>query len=134
MQAAQVKARDKRRRLPGNSGQRPAHSIAANILDRQVEASEPIQRWVADFTYVLTAEGWLYEAVVLDLYSRRAVAWSMSSSMTVQLVIEALMMALWRRGKPTSLMHHVHQASQGRFNRSSQHWVVERILGIHSGS
>ena len=134
MQAAQLKARGKRRRLPGNSGQRPAHSIAANILDRQVEAAEPNQRWVADFTYVWTAEGWLYEAVVLDLYSRRAVAWSMSSSMTVQLVIEALMMALWRRGKPTSLMHHFHQTSQGGFNRSSQHWVVERILGIRSGS
>ena len=112
MQAAQLKARSKRRRLPGDSGQRPEHSIAANILDRQFEAAEPNQRWVADFTYVWTAEGWLYVAVVLDLYSRRAVGWSMSSSMTAQLVIDALMMALWRRGKPTSLMHHSDQGSQ----------------------
>jgi putative transposase len=67
---------------------------------------------VADFTCVWTAEGWLYVAVMLDLYSRRAVGWSMSSSMTAQLVIDALMMALWRRGKPTSLMHHSDQGSQ----------------------
>ena len=66
---------------------------------------------MADFTYVWTAEGWLYVAVVLDLYSRRAVGWSMSSSMTAQLVIDALMMALWRRGKPTQLMHHSDQGS-----------------------
>ena len=121
MQAAQLKARSKRRRLPGDSGQRPEHGIAANILDRQFEAAEPNQRWVADFVYVCTAEGWLYVAVVLDLYSRRAVGWSMSSSMTAQLVIDALMMALWRRGKPTSLMHHSDQGSQGGFNRPSQH-------------
>lgn len=78
-----------------------------------------------DFTYVWTAEGWLYVAVVLDLYSRRAVGWSMSSSMTAQLVIDALMMALWRRGKPTQLMHHSDQGSQGGFNRSLQHWFVD---------
>ena len=81
-------------------------------MDRQFEATEPNQRWVADFTYVWTAEGWLYVAVVLDLYSRRAVGWSMSSGMTAQLVIDALMMALWRRGKPTQLMHHSDQGSQ----------------------
>ena len=120
MQAAQLKARSKRRRLPGDTGQRPEHSIAANILDRQFEAAEPNQRWVADFTYVWTTEGWLHVAVVLDLYSRRAVDWSMSSSMTAQLVIDALMMALWRRGKPTQLMHHSDQGSQGVSIRYSE--------------
>ena len=84
------------------SGQRPEHSIAANILDRQFEAAEPNQRWVADFTYVWTAKGWLYVAVVLVFYSRRAVGWSISLGMTARLVIDALMMALWCRGKPTS--------------------------------
>lgn len=82
MQAAQLKARSKRRRLPGDSGQRPEHSIAANLLDRQFEDAEPNQRWVADFTYTLTAEGWLFVAVVLDLYSRLSVGWSMSSGIT----------------------------------------------------
>lgn len=59
-----------------------------------------------DFTYVRTAEVWLYVAVVPDLYSRNAVGWSMSSGMTAQLVIDALMMALRRRGKSIQLMHH----------------------------
>jgi putative transposase len=53
----------------------------------------PNQKWVTDFTYIWTAEGWLYAAVVLDLYSRRAVGWSMQSNMTSQLVADALMMA-----------------------------------------
>lgn len=57
MSAAQLKGRSKRRRLPGDSCQHPEHSIAANLLDRQFEAAEPNQRWVADFTYVWTAEG-----------------------------------------------------------------------------
>jgi putative transposase len=67
MQALQLK----RRRLPGDSGLRPEHSIAPNLLDRHFVASAPNQRWVADFTYIWTVESWLYVAVVLDLYSRR---------------------------------------------------------------
>jgi len=67
---------------------------------------------VADFTYIWTAEGWLYVAVVLDLYSRRIVGWSMQSSMTSPLVADALMMAVWRRGKPVELLHHSDQGSQ----------------------
>ena len=75
-------------------------------------ASAPNQKWVSDFTYIWTAEGWLYVAVVLDLYSRRVVGWSMQSSMTTQLVADALMMAVWRRGKPDQLLHHSDQGSQ----------------------
>ena len=75
-------------------------------------AEAPNQKRVADFTYVWTAEGWLYVAVVLDLYSRRIVGWSMQPSMTAQLVADALMMAVWRRGKPSELMHHSDQGSQ----------------------
>ena len=67
---------------------------------------------MADFTYLSTGEGWLYVAVVLDLFSRRVVGWSMSSSMTAQLVIDALLMAVWRRGKPKELLHHSDQGSQ----------------------
>ena len=133
MQAARLKARSKRRRLPGDSGQRPEHSIAANILDRQFEAAEPNQRWVADFTYVWTAEGWLYVAVVLDLYSRRAVGWSMSSGMTAQLVIDALMMALWRRGKPTQLMHHSDQGSQYT-SEDFQRLLADQGITLHESA
>ncbi|MEQ1579955.1 MAG: IS3 family transposase [Steroidobacteraceae bacterium] len=106
------RARPKRRGLPVDQGERPVFAIGQNVLDRQFEESAPNQKWVADFTYLWTAEGWLYVAVVLDLYSRRAVGWSMSQGMTAQLVTDALMMALWRRGKPESLMHHSDRGSQ----------------------
>ena len=67
---------------------------------------------MADFTYLWTAEGWLYVAAVMDLYSRRIVGWSMRSQMTTQLVADALMMAIWRRGKPDALLHHSDRGSQ----------------------
>jgi putative transposase len=102
----------KRRRSPTDTGVRPEHSIAANMLERQFEADAPNRKWVADFTYLWTAEGWLFVAAVMDLYSRRIVGWSMSGSMTAQLVSDALLMALWRRGKPDELLHHSDQGSQ----------------------
>ena len=77
-----------------------------------------------------TAEGWLYVAVVLDLYSRRAVGWSMQSSMTSQLVADALMMAVWRRGKPVALLHHSDQRSQPGFNWSSQHRLALQSVAV----
>ncbi len=89
-----------------------AARCADNVLDRQFQADAPNQKWVADFTYIWTAEGWLYVAAVLDLYSRRIVGWSMQESMTSQLVVDALMMAIWRRGKPVALLHHSDQGSQ----------------------
>ncbi len=112
MLAAGLQARRKRRRLPEDLGMRPEHCIAPNLLDRQFEATAPNQRWVADFTYIWTDEGWLYVAVVLDLFSRRIVGWSMSQEMTAELVTDAMVMALWRRGKPRELLHHSDQGSQ----------------------
>jgi putative transposase len=112
MHAAGLQARRKRCRLPSDLGVRPESSIAPNLLDRQFEATAPNQRWVADFTYIWTAEGWLYFAVVLDLYSRRVVGWSASEQMAAELVTDALLMALWRRGKPQQLLHHSDQGSQ----------------------
>ena len=70
------------------------------------------RKWIADFTYVWTAEGWLYVAAVVDLFSRRVVGWSMSAEMTAQLVTDALVMAIWRRGKPDALLHHSDRGSQ----------------------
>ena len=66
---------------------------------RTLHASTPNRKWIADFTYVLTAEGWFYVAAVIDLFSRRVVGWSMSAAMTAQLVTDALVMAIWRRRK-----------------------------------
>ena len=112
MRSSGLHARARRLRPPSDSGMRPEHCIAPNVLDRQFEAAGPNQKWVADFTYIRTGEGWLYLAVVLDLFSRRAVGWSMSAQMTAQFVLDALMMAVWRRGKPKALLHHSDQGSQ----------------------
>lgn len=111
MQAAGMKARHKRRRLSGQHLS-VVHSVAPNLLDRQFEATGPNQKWAADFTYVWTAEGWLFVAVVLDLYSRRVVGWSMQQSMTAQLVMDALLMAIFRRGQPKAVLHHSDQGTQ----------------------
>jgi putative transposase len=76
------------------------HHIAPNVLNRKFGAAASDQSWVADFTYVWTGEGWLYLAVVLDLYSRHVVGWSMSARKTAHLVMDALLMAVGRRGEP----------------------------------
>lgn len=112
MRQQALRARPHRRGLPVDRGERPVIGIAANILDRQFESDAPNQKWVADFTYIWSAEGWLYLAVVLDLYSRRVIGWSMKAEMTAQLVTDALMMAVWRRGKPEAVMHHSDRGSQ----------------------
>lgn len=114
-------ARRKRRRRPGDSAQLTQHTIAPDLLQRQFEADAPNRRRLADFTYIWTAEGRLYLAVALDLFSRRVVGWSMKEEMTSQLVIDALLMAIWRRGSPREFLHHSDEGTQGAFNRSSQH-------------
>lgn len=81
---------------PKDVGERPV--IADNLLDRQFTADAPNQKWVADFTCIWTAKGWLYVATVIHLFSRRVVGWSMSDTMTAQFVTDALMMAIWCRG------------------------------------
>ena len=107
-----LKARPRRRRLPPDPGERQAGAIAPNVLDRSFEAAAPNRKWIADFTYIWTAEGWLYVAAVIDLYSRRVVGWSMSATMTAQFVTDALVMAIWRRGKPRARLHHSDRGSQ----------------------
>lgn len=110
MREQALRARPRRRGLPKDRGARSA--VADNVLDRQFQADGQNQKWVADFTYIWTAEGWPYAVAVLDLYSRHMVGWSMQESMTSQLVVDALMMAVWRRGKPVALPHHSDQGSQ----------------------
>lgn len=107
-----LKARPRRRRLPADSGERSTTELPTNVLDRQFDAPAPNRKWAADFTYIWTAQGWLYVAVVLDLYSRRIVGWSMSATMTAELVTDALVMAIWRRGRPRELLHHSDRGSQ----------------------
>ena len=107
-----LRARPRRRRLPPDLGERQATAVAPNMLDRTFVADAPNRRWIADFTYIWTVEGWLYVAAVIDLFSRRVVGWSMSAGMTAQLVTDALVMAIWRRGKPDALLHHSDRGSQ----------------------
>ena len=107
-----LRARPRRRRVPSDTGVRSTNAVAPNVLDRTFTAAAANRTWVADFTYIWTAEGWLYVAAVLDLFSRRVVGWSMSATMTAQLVTDALVMALWRRGTPGTVVHHSDRGSQ----------------------
>ena len=86
--------------------------VADNLLAQNFSASAPNQKWACDITYLWTDEGWLYLAVVLDLYSRRVIGWAMSERMTAQLVCDALQMALFRRKQPRGVIVHSDRGSQ----------------------
>jgi transposase InsO family protein len=94
--------------------------VAPDLIDQDFTAQAPNQKWCSDITYVWTDEGWLYLAVVMDLYSRAIVGWSMQRRMTQQLVCDALTMALFRRGFPSGVIVHSDRGSQycsGRYQR-----------------
>ncbi len=86
--------------------------VAANLLNRDFTASMPNQKWCGDISYVWTDEGWMYLAVVIDLYSRSVVGLSIQSTMSRQLVCDALMSALWKRGFPRGVLFHSDRGSQ----------------------
>jgi transposase InsO family protein len=88
------------------------HPVAPNLLDRDFSAAAPNEKWTADITYIPTLEGWLYLAVILDLFSRRVVGWSMSARMTSHLVLDALNMAIKQRRPGPGLLHHSDRGSQ----------------------
>jgi putative transposase len=90
----------------------PASIAAPNLLDRQFEVAQPNTHWVTDITYLRTAEGWLFLAVVLDLYSRQVVGWSMQPTIHAELVLDALVMAVWRRKPAAGLLLHSDQGTQ----------------------
>lgn len=87
-------------------------AVAPNLLEQDFSASRPDEKWVQDITYCATDEGWLYLAVVLDLYSRQVVGWAMSHRMKAELVCDALKMALFRRKMPTGVILHSDRGSQ----------------------
>jgi len=86
--------------------------VAENVLNRQFSPQAPNQAWGTDITYLWTQEGWVYLSVVIDLYSRRVVGWSMDRRMKKALVIRALMMAINLRNPPSGLIHHSDRGSQ----------------------
>jgi hypothetical protein len=128
MQQQGLRARRKRR-FQTTTDSRHGLPVAANILDRQFTVPAPNLAWVTDITYLWTREGWLYLAVILDLFSRRVVGWSMSEHITRQLTLDALAAALGQRAPRPGLLHHSDRGSQGGFNRSSQHLEREVFYG-----
>ena len=111
MRESGIAARRKRRfRVTTESGH--GLPVARNVLARRFNADELDDAWVGDITYVWTAQGWLYLAVLLDLCSRRVVGWSLRPSLSGELAIEALNMALARRQPPRGLVHHTDRGCQ----------------------
>ncbi len=86
--------------------------VSENLLKQDFYASGPNQKWAGDITYLRTDEGWLYLAVVIDLWSRAVIGWSMSPRMTAQLACDALQMALWRRKRPEKVIVHTDRGGQ----------------------
>ena len=97
--------------------------VAGNVLDRQFDPEGPNEKWVADITYIPTREGWLYLAVVEDLFSRKVVGWSMADNMESRLVVDALEMAVQRRLPDEGLLAHSDRGSQ----YASEHYQL--LLG-----
>lgn len=100
-----LRARQKRRfKVTTDSGH--IHPVAPNLVKRQFIVESPNRVWVSDITYIRTMEGWLYLCIIIDLYSRKAVGWSMDSRITVELTIDALSMACMHRNPTEGLVFH----------------------------
>ncbi len=105
----QVKHRKKYKVTTNSNHKQP---VFENVLDRQFDVDRADRAYVGDITYLWTQEGWLYLAVVIDLYSRKVVGWSMGSRMKAQLVCDALRMAIWQRRPKAGLIVHSDRGSQ----------------------
>lgn len=101
-----------KRRFRVTTQRDPAHAVADNLLQQNFSASRPNQHWAADITYISTQQGWLYLAVVMDLYSRRIVGWSMDRWNSRHIAINALNMALEQRQPEGVLLHHSDRGAQ----------------------
>ena len=102
----------KTKRYKVTTDSRHCFPVAPNLLNREFEVQSPNTVWTADITYVWTLQGWLYLAVIMDLYSRQIIGWAMDKRMKAQLAIDALRMAYWRRKPLQGLMHHSDRGSQ----------------------
>jgi len=118
MHRAGIKAQVGYGRKPRGQGGVPS-VVAPNQLNRQFDQSGPNQAWVTDITYIRTHEGWLFLAVVIDLFSRQVIGWSMQPRMNADLVLKALLSAVWRRKPEDKVIVHSDQGSQ----YSSYDWL-----------
>jgi transposase InsO family protein len=112
MQANGIVGKSPRRKRPVTTQRVEGVLVAPNLLARDFTARKPNEKWLADITYIDTAAGWLYLALVLDLFARRIVGWSMADHMRAELVEDALIMALGRRLPAPGLLHHSDQGGQ----------------------
>lgn len=101
-----------KKRFKATTDSRHRYPVAPNLLERQFTVAAPDRVWAADISDLGTTEGWLYLAVVIDLYSRRVVGWSLANHLRVDWVKDALTMALWRRQPKAGLLHHSDRGSQ----------------------
>ncbi len=108
---AGIKAQVGYKRRPVSYGGKPSLNVD-NRLNRQFDVAAPDRIWVTDITYIKTQEGFAYLAVVIDLYSRRVVGWSLQSRQTTDMVLQALLMAIWRRQPTNKILIHSDQGSQ----------------------
>jgi len=100
------------RKFKATTNSRHSLPVAPNLLKQDFTAVSPNQKWVGDITYLATGEGWLYLAVLIDLFSRKVIGWAMSERMTADLVGDALQMALWSRKMPKNVIVHSDRGSQ----------------------
>ncbi|MGM0786063.1 MAG: DDE-type integrase/transposase/recombinase, partial [Pseudomonadota bacterium] len=94
------------RKFKATTNSRHSLPVAPNLLEQDFTATAPNQKWAGDITYLATGEGWLYLAVLIDLFSRKVIGWAMSERMTADLVGDTLQMALWRRKMPKQVIVH----------------------------
>ena len=131
MKEADVSVR-RRRKYKVTTNSDHQQPVFDNVLSRDFDAQKPDQAYVSDITYIWTQEGWLYLAVVIDLFSRKVVGWSMSSRMNAQLVCDALTMALWQRKPKAGLIHHSDRGSQYASRQFRQLLAQYKVTGSMS--
>ena len=112
------------KRFKVTTDSRHSESISPNKLDRQFSVSQPNQVWTTDITYVWTLQGWLYVAVVIDLFSRQVVGWAMDNHMKTSLCVSALQMVFWRRKPAQGLLHHSDRGSQYASREYREHLAI----------
>ena len=115
-----LRARQKRR-FKRTTDSHHAWPVAPNLLDQDFAAAGPDEKWAADISYIWTKEGWLYLAVVIDLFARRVVGWSTGDRLHRDLALAALRKAIAMRRPAAGLIHHSDRGVQGGFKWSSQH-------------
>jgi len=122
-----IKAKHTRKFKPLGTDSAHQMPVAKNLLDRKFEQSQPNQAWLTDTTYIWTSEGWLYLAVMLDLFSRRVVGWAMGAQNDTSLVLRALHMAVQQRSPPKGVLHH---SDRGSTYASGEYQAALRQYGM----